>query len=173
MLRLAINEVRRVKEGGLLILALPCCSFCKPCPPQRFGLPCLSICSRKKTDSVNLLLRNQGTHQRSLLFPNGNAGYPSVACGNLLAARTMLLAALGMALGLRILIEQPAQSTLEWHPSFEWLTKYFEAGKFQVLNCLHFPMFWRSTKELSGMVFTTSTNQRPKGNGCGVMTRNC
>ena len=50
----------------------------------------------------------------------------------------MLLAALGMALGLRVLIEQPAQSTLEVHPSFEWLSTMFEAGKVsrvELLSC--------------------------------------
>lgn len=62
VLRLAINEVRRVKEGGLLILALPCCSFCKPCPPQRFGLPCLSICSRKKNNWFSEFVAQESRH---------------------------------------------------------------------------------------------------------------
>ena len=68
-----------------------------------------------------------GTHQRSILFPLGNQGYSSVAFGNLICARAVLLLAIALSRGLRILLEQPQGSRAALHPRLDWLLGAFQA----------------------------------------------
>ena len=72
-----------------------------------------------------------GTHQRSILFPLGNHGYPSVAFGNLACCRTVLVICLALCRGLRVLLEQPQGSKAEMHPRLAWLFNSFKAWKKQ------------------------------------------
>ena len=73
-------------------------------------------------------LRNQGTHQRSVLFPLGNAAYQSVAFGNLVCCRAVLLLAFAMSRKLRVLLEQPQGSKAALHPRLAWFLAHFQAS---------------------------------------------
>ena len=66
-------------------------------------------------------LRSAGSHQRSILFPCGNEGYPFVSLGNLLASRVALLAYFSLALLCRFVLEQPGGSAAEIHPRLQQL----------------------------------------------------
>ena len=68
-----------------------------------------------------MCLRSAGTHQRSILFPCGNEGYPFVSFGNLLASRVALLAYFSLALLCRFVLEQPGGSAAEIHPRLQQL----------------------------------------------------
>ena len=75
--------------------------------------------------------RSSGSHERSILFPLGNAGYNFVRCGNALAARVCLLAIYSLVKGGWFVIEQPQGSCAQLHPRIsELLRKYqiFMAG---------------------------------------------
>ena len=55
--------------------------------------------------------------------PWGRDDLESVAVGNRLMSRTLLLCALVEALGGVCLVEQPASSRIVWYPRFEWLVR--------------------------------------------------
>eukprot|EP00435_Cladocopium_sp_Y103_P034766 s2702_g9.t1 len=68
---------------------------------------------------------SSGSHERSILFPFGNAGYDFVRCGNALAARVCLLAIYSLVKGCWFIIEQPQGSCAQLHPRIsELLQKY-------------------------------------------------
>lgn len=64
-------------------------------------------------------LRSAGTHQRSWVFPLGNAGYNFVSCGNKLAARVSLMIIYSLSFACRFLLEQPNGSMAPAHPRLE------------------------------------------------------
>lgn len=137
--RLAINEVKRIKPGGLLILALPCNSFCRPLRTQK-NLDSLRHHAHIKSYQRSMwLLRSQGTHQRSEVFPLGNKGYTSVGLGNLLCFRVVLLAMYAACKGIRYIIEQPNGSALDVHPAFRKFCEWSEAGLVKVICFVAFP----------------------------------
>lgn len=71
-------------------------------------------------------LRSSGTHQRSLLFPEGNKGYPFVESGNRLCSRAVVLLIFSIAYCCRFLLEQPQGSKAEEHERLvELFRKYW------------------------------------------------
>lgn len=70
------------------------------------------------------ILRSSGTHQRSILFPEGNKRYSFVSAGNKLAARFCLLILYSLAQGCRFLLEQPAGSFLSLFPRLQKLLEF-------------------------------------------------
>ena len=98
--------------------------MCWRCAVLHFVLRSLVKCCSHGFASVNSeedanSLRNLGTHQRSVLFPQGNEGYPSVQIGNRLASRTSLLMYFSCAHEGRPVLEQPRNSKAPLHPRLE------------------------------------------------------
>lgn len=79
-------------------------------------------------------MRSSGTHQRSILFPDGNAGYSAISIGNLLAWRTIALALLAASMQIRFLIEQPEGSALSVHRAFGRLCDLVEDRCLKLLS---------------------------------------
>lgn len=91
---LVLNEILRCKPGSTVLMAPDCRS--------------LSRMSRH-------------TSGRTYLSPLGNQGYLFVKIGNILSARTALLAFLCSFCGLRWVIEQPEGTFLPQLPRYQWL----------------------------------------------------
>ena len=70
-------------------------------------------------------LRSAGTHERSVLFPEGNRGYASVMTGNLLCSRAVLCLLFAASQSIRFLLEQPSGSMAEEHPRLRKLMTTF------------------------------------------------
>ena len=124
--RCALNEVRRLVDGGFLLVGLPCSSFCAPPLGQKqFKVLCTKARTVAATYDVlhACALRSAGTHERSVLFPSGNLGYPSVALGNLLCSRSCLLLHYAAVKGVIFLLEQPARSLAEEFPRLRQLMR--------------------------------------------------
>lgn len=132
-----------------MIAALPCSSFCAPPGPDSRCCDCLPFSSP----------RNKGTHQRTALFPSGNRAYSSVALGNFLAVRTMLLLLYAVSRGLRILIEQPEGSMAAMHPALSIL---FDAAVVHSCGIWHGLFFFG---------FSTPKRQRLYSNDPALLTR--
>ncbi|CAK8987246.1 Uncharacterized protein (Fragment), partial [Durusdinium trenchii] len=62
---------------------------------------------------------SHGTTKRSASRPLGEESYPSVALGNLLLARTLVILMVAHALGCMWILEQPKGSVMELHPLFQ------------------------------------------------------
>ena len=112
---LALNEVKRLRPGGLCIVALCCESFSAMClgsilvlawywswslPARFWGL----------VGFAGLCLRSRATSGRSIVFPLGHKAYAFVQRGNLLLCRVVLLLMLCSYKKARFLLEQPAGS---------------------------------------------------------------
>ena len=91
---LALQGVLRLKRQALCWIGLPCHSFTWMCSSQ---------------------------HKRSESLPLGATHLPFVASGNLLAARSVLLALICSVRGVYYFIEQPAGSLLDHYPYVSWL----------------------------------------------------
>ena len=120
-LRLALNEARRIKNGGLGVIGLPCCSF----TVMRLGfslfVPAAVIAWYYVYTLAPFLVRSRHTSGRTAITPCGNRGYGFVHAGNCLLARSALLVLVLSYRGCQWLLEQPASSTIMDHPAFEWL----------------------------------------------------
>ena len=81
-----------------------------------------------------LFLRSRFTSGRSFITPLGN-DFDFVAKGNKLAAQCILLALLASSLGIKVVIEQPTGSCLDYLPRFQWFLKVAQA-LFLNLICL-------------------------------------
>ena len=81
-----------------------------------------------------LLLRSRFTSGRSFITPLGN-DFDFVAKGNKLAAQCILLALLASSLGIKVVLEQPTGSCLDYLPRFQWFLKVAQA-LFLKLKCL-------------------------------------
>ena len=64
-------------------------------------------------------MRSLGTHERSILFPEGNRGFGFVARGNKLCSRFVFLCCYTLCMGARFLLEQPGGSRAELHPRMQ------------------------------------------------------
>ena len=81
-----------------------------------------------------LFLRSRFTSGRSFITHLGN-DFDFVAKGNKLAAQCILLALLASSLGIKVVIEQPTGSCLDYLPRFQWFLKVAQA-LFLNLICL-------------------------------------
>ncbi len=81
-----------------------------------------------------IFLRSRFTSGRSFITPLGN-DFDFVAKGNKLAAQCMLLALLASAMGIKVVVEQPAGSCLDYLPRFQWFLKVVQV-LFLNLICL-------------------------------------
>lgn len=118
VVRCALCEILRLRRGGLLIIGLPCSSFCRPCRTYciLINLTCKSLVQFAACMCCMPTGRAQANHERSVLFPLGNIGFSFVRCGNSLCSRVVLLMQAALSVKARILLEQPAQSTAPLHP---------------------------------------------------------
>lgn len=64
---------------------------------------------------------NAGTSCRDLLTPMGQQDYPSVASGNRMVSRAVLLWLLLICMGAVPILEQPSSSIMNYHDRFQWL----------------------------------------------------
>ena len=71
--------------------------------------------------------RASGSHERSVLFPAGNASRQIVRDGNLMAARVAFLLYYIVGLGHRFLLEQPMGSKAELFPALATFFEQFKA----------------------------------------------
>ncbi|CAK9026290.1 unnamed protein product, partial [Durusdinium trenchii] len=67
----------------------------------------------------SFVFMSHGTTKRSASRPLGEESYPSVALGNLLLARTLVILMVAHALGCMWILEQPKGSVMELHPLFQ------------------------------------------------------
>lgn len=81
-----------------------------------------------------LFLRSRFTSGRSFITPLGN-DFDFVAKGNKLAAQCILLALLASSMGIKVVLEQPTGSCLDYLPRFQWFLKVAQAS-FLNLICL-------------------------------------
>lgn len=86
---------------------------------HQFGALLAPVCS--SFSSMNV-----GTSRRSAVTPWGNDFLQSVADGNMLMSRAVLLCLLVDTLGGVFVLEQPATSRIVWYPRFEWLHRQVE-----------------------------------------------
>ena len=120
--RLALNEARRLKEGGLALLALPCNSF------SIMRLVCSNLKPwNEKSTLASVYLRSRSTSGRNAITPEGNRGYGFVHVGNVLLGRICLLALFLSAFKVRWLLEQPATSCVDIHPWMDYLRERVHA----------------------------------------------
>lgn len=116
--------IRRSKPGALHIIALCCVSFC--IPPLyciRFVKHDLILPLYNSRSMWFMELRSRGTHERSILFPEGNAKYGFVQAGNRLAARFTLVILYSLSMSCRFLLEQPGGSVVDLHPRLQYLMR--------------------------------------------------
>jgi len=72
---------------------------------------------------------SRGTTKRSPTRPLGEESYPSVALGNLLLCRTLVILCIAHALRCFWLLEQPKGSLMEAHPLFEEVMRMIDVWK--------------------------------------------
>ena len=72
---------------------------------------------------------NSGTHQRSIAFPLGWHHYPYMELGNVLAARSAVLALLAWAMGGFPVLEQPLRSMMTALPAWQSVVAYFDEAE--------------------------------------------
>ena len=118
-----MSAIRQCKEGSLIVIALVRNSFCMPClvcmPRPRWFFADLQC--------VMFAPRASGSHERSVLFPAGNASRQIVRDGNLMAARVAFLLYYIVGLGHRFLLEQPMGSKAELFPALATFFEQFKA----------------------------------------------
>ena len=88
----------------------------QPGPRDFANAACSPLCL---FNGLCLSLRSHGTTKRSASRPLGEESYPSVALGNLLLARTLVILMVAHALGCMWILEQPKGSVMELHPLFQ------------------------------------------------------
>ena len=90
------------------------------------GLCCVGLC-HLGTVCTSFIFINSGTHQRSISFPLGwRTDLDYVVLGNVLAARSAVLAVLAWACGGFPVLEQPARSVMTALPSWQSVIGYFD-----------------------------------------------
>ena len=72
---------------------------------------------------------NSGTHRRSIAFPLGWQHFPYMELGNVLAARSAVLALLAWAMGAFPVLEQPLRSVMTALPSWQSVVAYFDEAE--------------------------------------------
>lgn len=72
---------------------------------------------------------NSGTHKRSIAFPLGWHLFPYMELGNVLGARSALLALLAWAMGAFPVLEQPLRSVMTALPSWQSVVAYFHEAE--------------------------------------------
>ena len=72
---------------------------------------------------------NSGTHRRSIAFPLGWQHFPYMELGNVLAARSAVLALLAWAMGAFPVLEQPLRSVMTALPSWQSVVSYFDEAE--------------------------------------------
>lgn len=119
--RTALHEISRSKLGALFVIAICCNSFCLPLLVCSEGFGIVDFQNGCFCFQEWILLRASASHQRSVMFPRGNAGLSFVQIGNLLGARTVCLIYYILSRCGRFLMEQPQGSFLPWLPCVDQL----------------------------------------------------
>ena len=70
--------------------------------------------------------------RRCLVLPLGDVAVPCVAAANAMVSRLVLLILVNLAKKVWVLIEQPLNSILEYHPRFQWLLQEFRWWKVNI-----------------------------------------
>lgn len=86
------------------------------------GLLAAPVCS-------SFVYMSSGTSQRSHAQPLGQTKYPSVAQGNLLASRTLVIILIAASLNVWWLLEQPQGSWMELHPLFQEVLRLLDVWR--------------------------------------------
>lgn len=81
---------------------------------------------------------NRSSSGRSVADPLGDQSQPYVVQANVMVARVIYLALLGMCLGLHVIIEQPSSSIMSHHPMF----KHFLALSVNKVITVHTVKTW-------------------------------
>ena len=148
VVRCAISQLCRVRNGGLAVVALLCNSFCRMLLEStlfeliwtNFWRHLLWILRGTMYPSfLFLFLRSRATSQRSPLFPMGCQAYDFVACGNLLCARSVLLLWLACVCQVRWLLEQPHGSIVECMPRMQEVLHWCHVA-WHFLSVLFWPL---------------------------------
>lgn len=86
------------------------------------GLLAAPVCS-------SFVFMSSGTSRRSMAQPLGEVKYPSVALGNLLCARTLVVLLIAASLQCWWILEQPQGSWMEVHPLFQQVLRLMEVWR--------------------------------------------
>jgi hypothetical protein len=104
-------------------------------PGPRRNAVCVQIFTMLQ-DARTIALRNRGTAKRYAWCPTGDESIPSVALGNLLAHRCVLLAMLAHSRGVIFLLEQPVSSVMNCLPRWADLLSFCQVrSQEQQTNC--------------------------------------
>ena len=125
------------------------------------GLRCGGLC-HLGTVCTSFIFINSGTHQRSICFPLGwRTDLDYVVLGNVLAARSAVLAVLAWACGGFPVLEQPARSVMTALPSWQSVIGYFDeaairgwAGQRLKLNKINMAAFRASSLKPTSLYST-------------------
>lgn len=113
--------------------------------------------------------RSRGTHQRSILFPEGNSGYHSVFIGNAIAWRTALILMFASSRGIRWVLEQPENSAAVWHPALDRVFSLYEACQLSFQHSVVHTRAARYGLAVFGKDFTRGSWELQRDKDCGPM----
>lgn len=77
-------------------------------------------------------LRSRGSTHRSRQNPLGRRDSPAVRLGNLLCCRALILVIIAASKGIFWILEQPASSTMQYHPLFQRMMKMIPVRRMSI-----------------------------------------